>query len=288
MSSSRLGKGFEALFSADPAPSTNPGEPMMVPLSRIEPNPDQPRREFDPEAMKELAESIREKGIIQPIIVERKESGGFVIVAGERRYRAAKMIGLDEVPVFIKAFGDDERLEIALIENIQRTDLTPLEEAEAYRKLMELRGYTQEQLAKRVGKQRTTIANALRLLKLPEEIKKKINDGMITAGHARAILSLDSINEQIMLADEVVRNKLSVRDAEKKAEAQRGDKGSKKTSSADDGRPDPEIALIENDLMEKYGTRVRIHVQKEGGKIELFFFGTDDFNRLIQLLTGKS
>lgn len=286
MSSSRLGKGFEALFSADPAPSPNQGEPMMIPVARIEPNPNQPRKEFDQQALQELADSIREKGIIQPLVVERKESGGFILVAGERRFRAAKLIGLEEVPVIVKSYGEEERLEIALIENIQRTDLTPLEEAEAYQKLIKLRGYTQEQLAKRVGKQRTTIANALRLLKLPDPIKKQINDGMLTAGHARAILSLEDTNDQIKLSDEIVRTKLSVRESEKRAESQRSARAGQATFKTKEAQ-NPEITTIENDLMEKYGTRVKIHFNKDGGSIELFFFDTDDFNRLIHLMAGE-
>lgn len=283
MSNSRLGKGFEALFSADPTPTVKQGEPMFVPISRIEPNPDQPRKDFDEKAMAELADSIREKGIIQPIIVERKESGGFVIIAGERRYRAAKMIGLEEVPVIIKNYGQDERLEIALIENIQRSDLNPIEEAEAYQKLIEMHNYTQEQVAKKVGKQRTTIANALRILKLPDEIKKQISEGIITPGHARAILSLEDIIDQKELTQLIINEKLSVRDAEKLAEKKRSTKQNI-LRTENSKQADPEIIAIERDLMERYGTRVRIKKLGEGGIIEFYFYNSDDFDRLLGLL----
>lgn len=256
---------------------------MFVPISRIEPNPDQPRKDFDEKAMAELADSIREKGIIQPIIVERKESGGFVIIAGERRYRAAKMIGLEEVPVIIKNYGQDERLEIALIENIQRSDLNPIEEAEAYQKLIEMHNYTQEQVAKKVGKQRTTIANALRILKLPDEIKKQISEGIITPGHARAILSLEDIIDQKELTQLIINEKLSVRDAEKLAEKKRSTKQNI-LRTENSKQADPEIIAIERDLMERYGTRVRIKKLGEGGIIEFYFYNSDDFDRLLGLL----
>ena len=283
MSNSRLGKGFEALFSADPTPTVKQGEPMFVPISRIEPNPDQPRKDFDEKAMAELADSIREKGIIQPIIVERKESGGFVIIAGERRYRAAKMIGLEEVPVIIKNYGQDERLEIALIENIQRSDLNPIEEAEAYQKLIEMHNYTQDQVAKKVGKQRTTIANALRILKLPDEIKKQLSEGIITPGHARAILSLEDSIDQKELTQSIINEKLSVRDAEKLAEKKRSTKQNI-LRTENSKQADPEIIAIESDLMERYGTRVKIKKLGEGGIIEFYFYNSDDFDRLLGLL----
>jgi ParB family chromosome partitioning protein len=283
VSNSRLGKGFEALFSADPTPTVKQGEPMFVPISRIESNPDQPRKDFDEKAMAELADSIREKGIIQPIIVERKESGGFVIIAGERRYRAAKMIGLEEVPVIIKNYGQDERLEIALIENIQRSDLNPIEEAEAYQKLIEMHNYTQEQVAKKVGKQRTTIANALRILKLPDEIKKQLSEGIITPGHARAILSLEDSIDQKELTQSIINEKLSVRDAEKLAEKKRSTKQNI-LRTENSKQADPEIIAIESDLMERYGTRVKIKKLGEGGIIEFYFYNSDDFDRLLGLL----
>lgn len=288
MSSSRLGKGFEALFSADPAPSVKQGEAILIPLARIEPNPDQPRKEFDGQALEELAESIREKGIIQPIIVERKDSGGFVIVAGERRYRAAKLAGLEEIPALIKNYGDEERLEIALIENIQRTDLKPIEEALAYQKLIEMKGYTQEQLAKKLGKQRSTVANALRLLKLPDEIKELIEEQKLTPGHARAILSLEDENEQINFAREILRNQLNVRDAERMAERKRHE--SRKRTESESGRrneKDANLAAIETELMETFGTKVTIVHQKTGGTIVFHFYGDDDLDRLLHLLKGR-
>lgn len=281
MSSQRLGKGFEALFSADPAPSMAKGEPMYVPLARIKPNPYQPRKEFDPAALEELAASIREKGIIQPLIVDRAEEGGFVLIAGERRYRAAKMVGLEEVPVIVRSTPDQERLELALIENIQRSDLNPIEEAQAYRRLMELKGLTQEELAKRLGKQRSTIANALRLLKLPEDIQQKLESGEITAGHARALLSLNNLKDQKKLSEDIVERKLSVREAEKQAEVLRIKEG------AVDTKANPEMASLETRLMEILGTKVKIRGSEKGGTIEITYYGQDDLERLLERLGLK-
>lgn len=295
--SNRLGKGFEALFSADPAPMAQSGEPLTVPLNRIQTNPNQPRKDFQTEALEELASSIREKGIIQPILVERSEEGGFVIIAGERRFRAARMAGLEEIPVFVKNYTEQEKLEIALIENIQRTDLTPMEEARAYARLMESGDYTQEELAGRVGKQRSTIANSLRLMKLPEPIQVLVEKGQITPGHARAILSLEKAADQNSLAEEILVNSLSVRGAERRAEEMRLGKALvQKETEKPQPKKTPEDSAQENyaewkdlanQLMEKLGTKVRLRGTQDGGTVEIQFYSLDDLNRLSDLLLSR-
>ena len=200
------------------SPGSSSGETLLE-LSKIEANPDQPRRSFDLDALSELASSIREHGIIQPIVVEKHEGSRYRIVAGERRTRAARMAGLEMVPAVIREYSDQRRLEVALIENVQREDLNPIEEARAYRSLMDLGGLSQEELAARVGKNRSTIANALRILKLPESMHDALADGRITSGHARAILSLVNPSDQEILFERTLSEELSVRAAEKMAAA---------------------------------------------------------------------
>ncbi len=273
------------------------GEPLTVPLNRIQTNPNQPRKDFQTEALEELASSIREKGIIQPILVERSEEGGFVIIAGERRFRAARMAGLEEIPVFVKNYTEQEKLEIALIENIQRTDLTPMEEARAYARLMESGDYTQEELAGRVGKQRSTIANSLRLMKLPEPIQVLVEKGQITPGHARAILSLEKAADQNSLAEEILVNSLSVRGAERRAEEMRLGKALvQKETEKPQPKKTPEDSAQENyaewkdlanQLMEKLGTKVRLRGTQDGGTVEIQFYSLDDLNRLSDLLLSR-
>ncbi len=210
-----LGKGLEALFGElDDFEKEN--RITTIALDLIESNPFQPRENFDEKGIEELAESIKEKGVIQPIIV-REHGDKYQIVAGERRFLAAKKAGLSSIPAIIKDITDEESAEIALIENVQRKDLNPIEEALAYKRLIENFHYTQEELAKRIGKDRATIANSLRLLNLPEEIIEKIKRGLITAGHARAILSLKDEGEQKRLAEEIIEKKLSVRESERLA-----------------------------------------------------------------------
>ncbi len=212
-----LGKGLEALFGGlDDFEKEN--RITTIALDLIESNPFQPRENFDEKGIEELAESIKEKGVIQPIIV-REYGDKYQIVAGERRFLAAKRAGLGSIPAIIKDITDEESAEIALIENVQRKDLNPIEEALAYKRLIENFHYTQEELAKRIGKDRATIANSLRLLNLPQEIIEKIKKGLITAGHARAILSLKDEDEQKRLAEEIIEKKLSVRESERLAKS---------------------------------------------------------------------
>ncbi len=213
-----LGKGLEALFG-ELDELEKEDKVITVSLELIEKNPFQPRESFDDKGIKELAESIKEKGVIQPIIV-RENGDKYQIVAGERRFLAAKLAGLKSIPAIVKNISDEESAEIALIENVQRKDLNPIEEALAYKSLINKFGYTQEELAKKIGKDRATITNSLRLLNLPDDIIEKLKNGLISAGHARAILSLKNEDDQKILADEIIKRKLSVREAEKAAKAQ--------------------------------------------------------------------
>ncbi len=257
-----------------------PAETVLK-LSEIEPNRDQPRKEFDENELKELAESIKQYGIIQPLVV-RKRDDYYEIIAGERRWRAAKMAKLDEVPVVIKDYMPQEAMEIALIENIQRKDLNPLEEAMAYRSLIDEYHLTQEELAGRVSKSRSAITNSMRLLNLPKEVQKMLEDGEISTGHARALLSENDSKKQIEAARKIVEKGLSVRETEKLMEKP---KGAKKPKKGKDSLAQEDLAYEEltERLREILGTNVAIRRKKEGsGKIEIEYYSTDELERLLE------
>lgn len=267
-----LGKGLDALLPEK-------GEEIMnLDISRIVPGEQQPRRVFNDRALNELAQSIKEKGILQPIIVRRAGDGTFRIVAGERRWRAAAMAGLKKVPVIVKDTNVSDSLEIALIENIQREDLNPVETAEAFHRLIREFNLTQEELSAKVGKERATVANYLRLLKLPEEVKELINKGSLSMGHARAILSIEGKNNQIELARTIVTRGLSVREAE--AFARRLNKPQKKVSKS----KDPQILSLEEKLKQSLGTKVKILHKGKRGKIEIEYYSLEELDRLLDLL----
>lgn len=257
----------------------------IVPLTSVEPNPDQPRKEFDQAALEELAASIKEQGVLQPLLVEAWSSG-YRIVAGERRWRACQLAGLTEVPVLVRSFTEESRMEIALIENIQRSDLTAMEEARGYRSLMEAFNLTQDDVAKKVGKQRSTVANALRLLKLPVEMQDAIDKGSLTPGHARAILSVTLADGQRQLFQTILAEGLSVREAEDRA--QRLNAGAPapapKGVAPAPARRLPEIADFEQRLIEKLGTKVTIKGDAKKGKIEIVYHSADDLERLYESL----
>ncbi len=262
-----LGKGLEAIFGEiDELDKDN--RVTTISLELIERNPFQPRDTFDKKAIEELALSIKEKGVIQPIIV-REKGDKYQIVAGERRYLAAKEAGLKSIPAIIKNVSDRESAEIALIENIQRKNLNPLEEAKAYKSLMENFGYTQEEVAKKVGKDRATIANSLRLLNLPDEIKEKIKKGVITAGHARAILSLKDTEKQKELAEKIVEKRLSVREVEKL------------TKRGENEDEFPEAALE----LKKVFKIVKLKKSGKRFKVELLFDSEDELINFVRKLT---
>lgn len=260
---------------------------LWLEVSRLVPNPFQPRREFDEDALHELAESIKEHGILQPITVEAAENGVFYIIMGERRTRAARLAGLSEVPVHLGKYSDQKKLEIALIENIQREDLNPVEEAEAYYKLMEISGLSQEQVSARVGKNRSTVANAIRLLKLPEDMRNALAMGKITSGHARALLAVKDSADMRILYAKIIGNDLTVRDAEEMAKTLNEGAGkiAQKKKPKQENK-DPNIRALEQQFIEKLGTKVEIKGTMEKGSLEVSFFSKDDLNRLFYLICG--
>ncbi|MDC7226135.1 MAG: ParB/RepB/Spo0J family partition protein [Spirochaetales bacterium] len=283
-----LGKGMSALIgAAESADESDKNAVINVALDKIEGNPDQPRKSFDQHSLKELSESIKEKGIIQPIIVEEK-NGAYMIIAGERRFRASKLAGLKEVPVIVKNFSENEKLEIALIENIQREDLNPIEEAFAYHDLMDRGNLNQEEVAAKVGKNRSTVANSLRLLKLPENIQNTLAKGAISSGHARAILALDTEEQMEDLHKRIITYGLSVREAEAFSANRDGGKadGSKKSAKAGgtDLPRDPELKSIEEKFIDIFGTKVNINGTMEKGRIEISYFSMEDLDRLYEIV----
>lgn len=284
-----LGRGFGALLPGEDSfsvPDAAAGDVVkVVPLSSVEPNPDQPRKEFDQAALEELAQSIKEQGVLQPLLVESWASG-YRIVAGERRWRACQLAGLTEVPVLVRSFTDESRMEIALIENIQRADLTAMEEARGYRNLMDAFNLTQDEVAKKVGKQRSTVANALRLLKLPTDMQEAIERGALTPGHARAILSVTLPDGQKQLFQAILTDGLSVRDAEDRAQKMNAGSppAAPKATVAEPTRQLPELADLEQRLIEKLGTKVTIKGDSKKGKIEIVYHSADDLERLYESL----
>lgn len=251
----------------------------------LRPNPYQPRQEFDPEQLKELSDSIKENGVIQPVTIEDAKDGTFYIIAGERRTRASRLAGLEKIPVQLSAFSDQKKLEVALIENIQRADLNPVEEARAYYKLMELGGFKQEEVAQKVGKNRATVANAVRLLKLPEDIQNALVSGQITAGHARALLMVkDKMNMHILFG-KIVGQGLSVHQTEVMAsEINNPQPKIKKNEGVKGLTRDPDLIDVETQLIQKLGTKVQIKGSYEKGSIEISYFSKDDFNRLFDFI----
>jgi len=273
-----LGKGLGALIPEQPS-SEFEGKKVFgtCGIEEIKPNPFQPRKAFADAQLQELVESIQEKGILQPLIVRRK-GNGYELIAGERRWRAAQKAGLREVPIIIKEVSESELLEISLIENIQRENLNPVEEGEAYKRLMEQFHLTQEEISKQVGKDRTTITNAVRLLKLPQDIRQSLIDGSISMGHARAFLSLDGPEKQRLALKKVLAGAFSVRQTEnlvKRLGRRSSSSFSKKIQEWD--------PLIE-DLQRAVGTKVRIISRGKRGKIEIEFYSRDELDRIIDLL----
>jgi len=274
---SGLGKGLGALMlenSVDDGLSTS-----TLPLDDIIPNRDQPRKTFDEGALEELADSIRQHGVLQPLLVRPLPEGHYQLVAGERRWRAARMAGLTELPVVVKELNDTEAMELAIIENLQREDLNPIEEAEGLQALADKCGYTQEEIALSVGKSRPAIANSLRLLRLPVEVREMTKNGVISAGHARALLAFD--NEAMMLeaANRIVSHKLTVRDVEKMAKAPRRTVA-KRTARARDSFYDE----VELSLAETLGRKVRVVNTGSRGTLEIEFYSQDDLKALANAL----
>lgn len=278
-----LGKGLGALIPA--AEVSGPGM-SEVAVDLIVPNPMQPRQALDMEALQELADSIREHGLIQPLIVtsiqDPTSDAQYQIITGERRWEAAKMAGLTRVPVIVKEATPQEMLELALVENIQRADLNPLEEAAAYRQLMDDFGLTQEQVAEKVGKSRVTVANSVRLLRLPVEIKRALAEGQISEGHARALLALNERADQLKVLEAIVKKSLSVRQTEEMvrrvaAGTQPGRRGEP---------PSPETEALENEFRNALGTKVRLLRSKKGGKLVIQFYSEEELEAIYRIIVG--
>jgi len=274
-----LGKGLDALI---PAEKVGQGY-VILGIDEIRPNTFQPRKDFDEEAINELAVSIQEKGIIQPIVV-RKNINAYEIIVGERRWRAAQRVGLTKIPVIIKDVSDREALELALVENLQREGLNPIEEASAYGQLIEDFGLTHEEISKRIGKERSTVTNQLRLLKLPEEVREALIKGEITAGHARALLGLESPNKMKEVLEAIRKDKLSVRKTEKLVQKLLGDK----QTSIKSHDIDPYIKPLTDELKKVLGTQVKIIDKGGEGKIEIEYYSKDELERLIEILARGS
>lgn len=290
-----LGKGLSALLPSRPTGSPSIQNPVPAPLfpgpslpiNAIKPNPMQPRRVFHPERLEELAASIRANGIIQPLII-RQTGDGYQIVAGERRWRAARLAGLEHVPVVIQEVADPKLLEIALIENIQREDLNPIETAQAYDRLVREIGLSHEEIAKRTGKDRTTIVNAIRLLKLPQPIQLLLAEHRISMGHARAILGLQTAEEQIQLAEKVAAQGLSVRQVEALVQEMTSERGPRSSASRRDTPQDPNVRAAVEQLERALGTRVRIvELSEQRGRIEIEYYSQAELDRLYQHIVGE-
>jgi ParB family chromosome partitioning protein len=268
---------------------------LSIPLDKLRSNPDQPRKRFEEAELRELADSIREHGIIEPIIAEADGEGGYAIIAGERRFRAAKLAGLTEAPVVVRSYPAGERMLITLIENVQRSDLNPIEEAEGYKKLMEFTGFSQDEVAAKVAKNRSTVANALRLLKLPEKVRQSLENGELSPGHARALLSVNEEAARDGLYREILDKGLSVREAEKRAAALNGrTKEPGRGEAAGEARPGPgesvpakrppELVDMEEKLIEKFGTKVAIAGDLGKGSIRIDYYSMEDLDRLYNLI----
>ena len=309
-----LGRGLDALLDNNDGNSTAANETTVappsvsvsttlknktndieqLPVDKLVPNPGQPRKNFDETELKELADSIKTYGIIQPIIAANAGDGTYIIIAGERRTRAAKLAGLDTVPVIIRDYTDQKRLEVSLIENIQRTDLNPIEEAAAYKNLMDFSNLSQDELAMRMGKNRSTVANALRLLKLPIQIQKSVEEGKVSSGHARALLSVNDAKARDKLYTELLAGEVSVREAEKRASAiNANDSGAAGKSKASGGKTDkgkkrpPEIDAMEEKFRNRFGTKVEIDGDMNKGKISIEYYSMEDLERIYEILSDK-
>jgi ParB family transcriptional regulator, chromosome partitioning protein len=281
-----LGRGLGALLPPAPSPATESvahdidrGSVQELPVDAIHANPNQPRKDFETNALKDLSASLKQSGVLQPVVV-RRAGQGYQLIVGERRWRAAKLAGIERIPAVIREATDAESLELALVENLLRENLNPLEEAEAYQRLLADFNWTQEELGERVGKDRSSIANSLRLLKLPELIQTDLRSGRLTMGHARALLALDTVAEQLKLREEILAHSWSVRRTEESV---------KRTASIGARRPprrSAELTALEDTLREKLATRVRLVGNERQGRIEIVYTSREDLDRLLDLIAG--
>ncbi len=277
-----LGKGLDALFndsvSSSPKPVLEEKEAVTeLEIFEVEPNPEQPRKYFDETQLEVLADSIKKHGVIQPIIVTKSHENFYTIIAGERRWRAARLAGLKKIPVVIRSYDEQQKMEVALVENLQREDLNPIEEAKGYRALMDAFNLTQEQISEKVGKSRSAIANTLRLLSLSPTLEKLVLDGDLSEGHARALLSVPEESKRLKLAELVIKENLSVRELERLASQKDPKPRTPKV-------PDENIQVVAESLAGKLGTKVKITHGAKKGKIEIEYYGTDDLNRILSVI----
>ena len=274
-----LGKGLDTIFAENETEESNSS--VMLKISEIEPNRSQPRKDFDENALSDLAQSISQHGLLQPLLVRPLPIGGYQIVAGERRYRACRMAGLTEVPVTIRELSDTETMELALIENLQREDLSPIEEALGYKALIDEHGFSQEEVATSVGKSRPAIANSLRILKLPDSVLEYVKQDKISAGHARALLMLDSEEDMLELPELIYKKDLSVRQAEKLAK--------KKPEVEEDTQPERKpsfYSMVELALNESLGRKIKVNKNKgkQGGVLQIEFYSDEELTELSNKL----
>jgi len=277
-----LGRGLGALIPETSAFAHAGGDSVLsLPIGAIQPNPAQPRRDFPPEELDQLADSIRDRGLLQPVVVRKQADGTYQLIAGERRWRAAARAGFENVPAILREAPENDLLVLALIENVQRSDLNPIEEATAYRQLGEQAGWTQDEVAKHVGKGRTHVANTVRLLKLPTPIQDDVSQGNLTAGHARAILACETEEQMYALRDQILSESLTVREAESQSPGRE-----RKRRKSRDTAPEksPETRDLEERLQRVYGTPVQIQEREGKGRLSLDFYSYDDLDRLTALL----
>ena len=284
-----LGRGLGALIAdaRSAPPSAGPAHGVTrIPLDQIHADRANPRKDFDEAALEELAASLKNHGVLQPVLLRRDQRGGYRLIAGERRWRAAQRAGLTEMPAVVREASDAEAYELALVENLQRSDLNPLEEAEGYRRLIEDRRFTQDQAAERLGKDRSTVANALRLLNLPNEVKQLLVERDLEMGHARAILGLTKREDMVNLARAVVTEKLSVRDTEARVRSAKGPTAAPKKRTV--VKASPESKKLVEDLQRRLGTKVRL-VERGGGKgtLEIDWFSYEDLDRVLGFIIKK-
>ncbi len=275
-----LGKGLNALIPTGGEEDRGPRGSFLCAVEQIRSNPDQPRKRFNEQALESLASTIREKGVLQPLLV-RRVGNRYELIAGERRLRAAKKAGLEEVPVLIRDAEEADRLELSILENIQREDLDPIEEARAYKEMLDRLKITQEELARRVGKDRSSVANTMRLLQLPREIQEDLSSGRLSSGHARAILALDREVLQLKLWALIKDKGISVREAERHVQELKAGKAGKTKPIAP---VDPDMQSLQDELCRHFGTRVMIQKGKKGGKIQIRYSSDEELNRLYTLM----
>jgi ParB family transcriptional regulator, chromosome partitioning protein len=290
MSRKVLGRGLDALISHEPQGSeTADGDRIrQIPIGEIHPNPDQPRRRFDPSRLDELSRSIRERGVLEPLIVRQREDGTYQLIAGERRLRAARLAGHSEIPAILRDFKGEESLEVALIENLQREDLNPVDEARAYQRLSDEFARTHAEISDRVGKDRSTITNLLRLLRLPDQILESVSCGTLSVGHARVLLAIEDANEQIRMAERMTHEGWNVRQAERHvAGLTKRPAKKRKPSNGESGSGGREVLRVEDALRYALGTEVHLFHSAAGGRIEICYSGAEELERILDLIGVK-